>query len=174
MWNMLLYGRKMLILYYVGKNKQLYTVFVLGSWHSGGGFMPQLNILVKIVIICYIKIRSKKSNNWGYFLFVCFLEKKGFFMCTVEINAQTISSEINKLIKYNMLSEVEIIQLIVLSKHCLHLQIFLDTGNSILQVICFCNSFVILSFIQELVQALWDLRCNATESQPLHFLQYLH
>lgn len=53
-----------------------------------------------------------------------------------------------------MLSEVEIIQLIVLSKHCLHLQIFLDTGNSILQVICFCNSFVILSFIQELVQAL--------------------
>lgn len=75
-------------------------------------------------------------------------------MCTVKINAQTISSEINKLIKYNMLSEVEIIQLIVLSKHCLHLQIFLDTGNSILQVICFCNSFVILSFIQELVQAL--------------------
>lgn len=62
-------------------------VLVLGSRHSGAGYKPQLNIWLWLLIINLIKVRSKKSNNY-------FSEETFSYFYTMEINAQTISSEL--------------------------------------------------------------------------------
>lgn len=86
-------------------------ILVLGSPRSGAGYMPQLNIWLWLLIITQIKTRSKKSNN-------CFLEERFSYFYTMEINAQTTSSELKALIRDNMFSELKTIQLIALSTAC--------------------------------------------------------
>ena len=51
--------------YHLGRDFTL----VLGSQHSGAGYMPQLNFWLWLLVVSQIKMRSKMSNN-------CFLEER--------------------------------------------------------------------------------------------------